>query len=170
MTGSKPQLYNGIVLLFTFFCCRLVWGTYQSLRVSQDVWKALHNAPVTSKINIDNLADGSASTLSAAAGHSAAPVHNEIMKYAGEEFIPLWLAFTYLGSNLVLNTLNFYWFGKMIEAVRKRFQPPKEARNKESPVAMKSTGADGTKRIMVADSEVRKRKGAEDDDFVAAAQ
>ncbi|PQE03157.1 hypothetical protein CJF30_00005662 [Rutstroemia sp. NJR-2017a BBW] len=170
MTGSKPQLYNGIALLITFFSCRLVWGTYQSVRVYQDVWKALHNAPATSKINIDNLANGSASTLSAAAGHSAAPIHNDIMKYAGEEFVPLWLAITYLASNLVLNTLNFYWFGKMIEAVRKRFQPPKEARNKDKPVAIKSTGADGTKSIHVVDSEVRKRKGPEDEDFVAAAQ
>jgi hypothetical protein len=170
MTGSKPQLYNGIALLITFFSCRLVWGTYQSVRVYQDVWKALHNAPATSKIDIDNLAGGSASTLSAAAGHSAAPIHNDIMKYAGEEFVPLWLAITYLASNLVLNTLNFYWFGKMIEAVRKRFQPPREARNKEKPVAMKTTGADGTKSIHVVDSAVRKRKGPEDEDFVAAAQ
>lgn len=170
MTGSKPQLYNGIALLITFFSCRLVWGTYQSLRVYQDVWKALHRAPVTSTINIDALANGTASALDAAAGHSAAPVHNEMMKFAGEEFVPLWLAFTYLGSNLVLNTLNFYWFGKMIEAVRKRFQPPKEARHKDKAVAMKSTGADGTTKISVIDSEVRKRKGPEDEDFVAAAQ
>ena len=33
----------------------------------------------------------------------------------------MWLAMTYLGSNVVLNSLNFYWFGKMIETVRKRF-------------------------------------------------
>ncbi len=28
----------------------------------------------------------------------------------------------YLTCNLVLNSLNFYWFAKMIETVRKRFQ------------------------------------------------
>ena len=42
------------------------------------------------------------------------------MRFAGKEIVSLWLAFTYFGSNIVFNTLNFYWFGKMIEAVRKR--------------------------------------------------
>lgn len=49
-----------------------------------------------------------------------------MMRFAGNEFCPLWLALTYLGSNIVLNTLNFYWFGKMIEAVRKRFVPQED--------------------------------------------
>src|ERR1700730_1062100 len=43
MTGSRAQLYNGLILLATFFSCRLVWGTYQSVRVYQDVWAALQN-------------------------------------------------------------------------------------------------------------------------------
>jgi hypothetical protein len=135
MTGSKPQLYNGIALLFTFFCCRLVWGTYQSVRVYQDVWAALHHKPATAGIHLDALTNGTSATLDAAAGKSAAPIHTDIMRFAGEEYVPLWLAFTYLGSNVVLNTLNFYWFGKMIETVRKRFQPPKEQRKKEKAIA-----------------------------------
>ena len=28
MTGSRPQWYNGIFLLSSFFCCRLLWGSY----------------------------------------------------------------------------------------------------------------------------------------------
>ena len=157
MTGSKAQLYNGILLLFTFFSCRLVWGTYQSVRVYQDVWKALHHQPATTAINIDAL-NGTA----AAAGKSAAPLHDGIMRFAGEEFIPLWLAFTYLGSNVVLNTLNFYWFGKMIETVRKRFQPPKETRRKEKAIATRSTGVNGNPRIDVDETEVRRRNVLDD--------
>ncbi|KAB8303690.1 hypothetical protein EYC80_005077 [Monilinia laxa] len=169
MTGSKPQLYNGIALLFTFFCCRLVWGTYQSLRVYQDVWRSMHNQPSSSaSINIDALANGTASALDAAAGHSATPIHNDIMRFANDEFIPLWLGFTYLGSNLVLNTLNFYWFGKMIEAVRKRFQPTKEGRQKDKAIAIKSTGANGKTRISVEESEVRRRKALDDNEPIAA--
>ncbi len=49
---------------------------------------------------------------------------SEMMKYSGSRIVPVWLACTYLGSNIVLNTLNFYWFGKMIETVKKRFKPP----------------------------------------------
>ncbi|PVH82927.1 DUF887-domain-containing protein [Cadophora sp. DSE1049] len=158
MTGSKAQLYNGIMLLFTFFSCRLVWGTYQSVRVYQDVWQALHHQPATTSIDIDAL-NGTA----AATGKSAAPLHDDIMRFAGEEFVPLWLAFTYLGSNVILNTLNFYWFGKMIETVRKRFQPPKEAKRKEKAIATRSTGANGKSRIDVDETEVRRRNVVDDE-------
>lgn len=44
-----------------------------------------------------------------------------LMQYAGDYFIPKWLAVVYLGANIVLNTLNFYWYGKMIETIKKRF-------------------------------------------------
>ena len=46
------------------------------------------------------------------------------MQYAGERAVPLWLAGCYLLSNFTLNGLNWFWFGKMIETIRKRFDPP----------------------------------------------
>lgn len=127
----------------------------------------MHHQPGIASINIDMLANGTASAMDAAAGHSAAPLQNDIMRFADNEFIPLWLGFTYLGSNVVLNTLNFYWFGKMIEAVRKRFQPVKEGRQKEKAIATKSTGTNGKIRISVEDSEVRRRKALDDDEPIA---
>ena len=111
MTGSRPQWYNGIFLLSSFFCCRLLWGTYQSIRVSQDVWAALHYDPLTrsSKAVFEPEADSA-----------------EIMRFAGDYDMPAWLAVVYLSSNVVLNTLNFYWFGKMIETIKKRFAESKD--------------------------------------------
>jgi len=53
LTGSRFQLYNGLLLLFVFFSCRLVWGTYQSIRVYQDVWAAIQS-PVTTSSFFDN--------------------------------------------------------------------------------------------------------------------
>ena len=111
MTGSKPQWYNGIFLLSSFFCCRLLWGTYQSIRVSQDVWAALHYDPLTR----------SSKAVFEPEGESA-----EIMRFAGDYPMPAWLAVVYLSSNVVLNTLNFYWFGKMIETIKKRFAESKD--------------------------------------------
>lgn len=110
MTGSRAQWYNGILLLASFFSCRLLWGTYQSIRVYQDVWaglhyKELHGAASAGVGGRDNWEAG-------------------IMRFAKEGSVPTWLACTYLGSNIVLNTLNFYWFGKMIETVKKRFRGP----------------------------------------------
>jgi len=163
MTGSKPQLYNGIMLLFSFFCCRLVWGTYQSVRVYQDVWAIMHRKPAAASIHFDALNNSSAAAAEAIAGKSAAPIHGNIMQFAGEEFVPLWLAFTYLGSNVVLNTLNFYWFGKMVETVRKRFQPPKEERRREKAIATKSTGVNGRVKIEADETEVRRRNVVEND-------
>jgi hypothetical protein len=146
MTGSKAQLYNGFMLLFSFFSCRLVWGTYQSVRVYQDVWAALHHKPLEKGLVTE---DG-------------------IMRFAGEEYVPLWLAFTYLGSNVVLNTLNFYWFGKMIETLRKRFQAPAASKKKEKAIATRTTGANGTVKTEADETEVRRRRAAEEPEELEA--
>ncbi len=121
MTGSRAQWYNGLLLLSSFFCCRLLWGSYQSIRVYADVWSAMHIAEPGVLQERILAAD------------------DEVMRYAGDSSVPTWLAVVYLGSNCVLNALNFYWFGKMIETIRKRFtesKGPKEngAVKKEGPL------------------------------------
>ena len=130
MTGGKLQWYNGMLLLSVFFGCRLMWGTYQSLRVYQDVWHTMHlnlqSGPVLRELRESphssifvprngQLCLGEKSCITA---------QSEVMKFTGSQTqaIPLWLALVYLTCNLVLNALNFYWFGKMIETVRKRFE------------------------------------------------
>lgn len=129
MTGSKLQWYNGMMLLAMFFSCRLLWGTYQSLRVYQDVWHTMHlntTMPVFREVH-----DSPHSSIFAPRDgqlclgqESCVLAQSEVMKFAGAhtQAIPVWLAGVYLVSNLVLNSLNFYWFGKMIETVRKRFE------------------------------------------------
>lgn len=103
MTGSKAQLYNGFLLLFSFFSCRLVYGTYQSVMVFRDIWGAINGHPAASSL------------------------HPVAMQFATEvSTVPLWLGAVYLASNLTLNGLNFYWFIMMIKAVRKRFEPSKQ--------------------------------------------
>ena len=130
MTGSKPQWYNGIILLASFFSCRLLWGTYQSLRVYQDCWAALHflethaSSAAAAGLNVTGgitHPEGIPELMNSIDGRA------DLMKYhPHQENMPLWLGLTYLGSNVMLNTLNFYWFGKMIETVKKRFRTPKE--------------------------------------------
>ena len=39
-------------------------------------------------------------------------------------YLPFWLGASYLTSNVVLTLLNFFWFFKMIQTIRKRFEPP----------------------------------------------
>lgn len=112
MTGSRAQLYNGLMLLFTFFSCRLVYGTYQSVKVFSDIYAAINAHPVLPK------------EISPETGAILAPTG--VMRFATDaSTVPTWLAVTYLISNLTLNSLNFYWFVMMIHAVRKRFQPAK---------------------------------------------
>ena len=132
MTGSLPQLINGICLITTFFSCRLVWGTYMTILVFGDVWKALNYAPTNSLVNNDISAkyiynDGiAASTTTKSAADAEVmrfvPLHSETNQL--DLRIPLWLAASYLASNLVLHGLNVFWFGRMIETIRKRFDPP----------------------------------------------
>ncbi|KAI9805084.1 MAG: hypothetical protein M1825_000918 [Sarcosagium campestre] len=108
MTGSRIQFYNGMVLLATFGSSRLLWGTYQSIQIYQDVWKALQASP------------GSIDTNITKSGTSAAA---QFLPASGEQSVPTWLAWTYLGSNTLLSFLNFYWFWLMIGTVMKRFRP-----------------------------------------------
>ena len=108
MTGGKAQLVNGIALLVTFFGSRLVWGTYQSVKVYKDLARVLR------------MPDAKAMS-----GHGF-----EEIQFSENHFLPLWLAYTYLASNTLLMILNFYWFWRMIETVTNRFRSPQEKRPK----------------------------------------
>ncbi|KAK3337063.1 TRAM, LAG1 and CLN8 domain-containing protein [Cercophora scortea] len=138
MTGSKAQLYNGIALLITFASCRLVYGTYQSGRVYGDMWAAIHSSP-------------DAGYLAAAHANATLSSADEyIMAFATDATpVPLWLAGLYVVSNLVLNTLNWFWFVKMIAAVRKRFETPKDAKTLEKPLDGAASNATATDRSQV---------------------
>ncbi|KKK17519.1 hypothetical protein ARAM_002517 [Aspergillus rambellii] len=143
MTGSSLQWYNGILLLFVFFCCRLIWGTWQSIIVYIDMFAALkHTWSATSSSSSSSFepVDITAQIFKARGDGSlclneACVLANaEISKYSKHSAggIPTWLVFTYVLSNIVLNGLNYYWFSQMIEAVMKRFRrPPAAAKAKE---------------------------------------
>lgn len=119
MTGSRAQLYNGLVLIATFFGCRLVWGTWQSVRVFSDIYRAIKSSGTPSPLGA-----GGVEQVAAITGSTNAAA--EVMRFAGDKTVPVWLGAAYLASNITLNSLNWYWFEKMIAAVRKRFSPEKE--------------------------------------------
>ncbi|RMZ91699.1 hypothetical protein DV736_g1075, partial [Chaetothyriales sp. CBS 134916] len=123
LTGGKLQWYNGITLLVTFFCSRLLWGTFQSFSVFNDVWNVMQ---ATKPGVQDVLSIFVPRDLELCLGDkSCVKAHAEVMKYAAVAVsrpVPAWMALTFLTSNMILHTLNFYWFGRMIETVRKRFQ------------------------------------------------
>lgn len=93
LTGSTAQLVNGMALLTTFGGSRLLWGSYQSVRMYHDMWLAF--------------------------------------KTPGGLPVPPWLAIAYVVSNTTLSVLNFYWFGRMIETLMKRFEKPEEGGRKK---------------------------------------
>lgn len=99
-TGSNLQWYNGVVLIVVFFSCRLVWGTWITLHFFWDVWSALREGPITDA-GMGKMGEG--------------------MKV--QHSLPLWMAVLICVGNMGLTGLNFFWFSKMIEAVRKRFRP-----------------------------------------------
>ncbi|KAF2274680.1 DUF887-domain-containing protein [Westerdykella ornata] len=114
LTGGRFQLVNGIMLLLTFFSARLVYGTYQSVRVFSDIYQTIRHNSVLTDPEVGK----------------AAPL-DDVMQFAGERAIPLWLPLCYLASNLTLNGLNWFWFEKMIATLRKRFDPPFGTRKPE---------------------------------------
>lgn len=111
LTGSKIQLYNGFALLASFFLSRLVWGSYQTVSIYSDVWKAWQDkTPMSAACDAFRLLKGSEGVLRTGLD---VPIQCRVM--------PKWLAILYVSANSVLSFLNFYWFTKMIGAVRKRF-------------------------------------------------
>lgn len=132
MTGSKAQWYNGITLLFVFFSCRLVWGTWQSALVYRDMWEALKqtwsasaaSALVEPAVGIDSPMVFEQRNVTLCVDETCVRANTEISKFAHytADGVPVWLVATYVASNLILNSLNYYWFSKMIEAVMKRFR------------------------------------------------
>lgn len=142
MTGTKAQLYNGIVLIVTFFTARLIWGVWQSAVVWYDMYRGLYAAP-------------NSEFMSVTPADEILPGTEDIMMYAKEAGpLPGWLVAIYLGSNLTLTTLNCIWFSKMIKAIRKRFEPPKEeSERKEKAV----DGAATASSLVDKADEVRRR-------------
>ncbi|CAO2655973.1 Nn.00g047760.m01.CDS01 [Neocucurbitaria sp. VM-36] len=129
MTGTTLQLVNGIVLLFTFFSCRIVWGTYQSVRVFGDVYRAYNGGSVA-------ISDPEFGKLNNGTVIGNAGFKHDVLQFAEGQTVPLWLAGVYLASNLTLNGLNWFWFGKMIETLRTRFDPPIGTRRPETKKAL----------------------------------
>ncbi|THC95372.1 hypothetical protein EYZ11_005140 [Aspergillus tanneri] len=133
MTGSNLQWYNGMMLLFTFFCCRLVWGTWQSVLVYRDMWYALKQtwashtlpgAPIDISSQVFSVLDNTSHCLDDTCSSTTATA--ELSRFASytANGVPTWLVLTYVTANLVLNSLNYFWFSKMVETVMKRFRVP----------------------------------------------
>lgn len=140
MTGSRAQWYNGMALLGMFFCCRLVWGTWQSVVVYMDMWKALHQtwtakaSPLLEPTNISAHVFYPTRDGAMCIDETCARANAEISRFKDytANGVPTWLVLTYVGSNLILNFLNYYWFSKMVETVLKRFRTP-ENEGEKSP-------------------------------------
>lgn len=138
MTGSRAQWYNGMILIGTFFSCRLIWGTWQSAVVFADMWKALEqtwsaNLPTSLEpIDIASAVFQARKNVSCV-DDTCVRANAEVAKFArfATGGVPTWLVFTYVTSNLILNSLNWYWFSKMIETVMKRFREPSPAEEKK---------------------------------------
>ncbi|KAK2749312.1 hypothetical protein FQN55_003638 [Onygenales sp. PD_40] len=126
MTGSNAQWYNGMALLAVFFSCRLVWGTWQSVRVFIDIFGAYRQSTgaALESFNIYSLLQDT--NHAACTTEACTLAREQVSQFASFHAggIPFWLVLTYLGSNFILNSLNFYWYSKMIETVMKRFRKP----------------------------------------------
>ncbi|KAJ5818414.1 hypothetical protein N7474_004005 [Penicillium riverlandense] len=132
MTGSRAQWYNGMLLLLVFFSCRLVWGTWQSAIVYRDMWYAVQqtwsasSSPLQQPVNVNAHVFHPVRDGAMCLDETCARANAEITRFAEytASGVPTWLVLTYVGSNLILNFLNFFWFSKMVETVLKRFRKP----------------------------------------------
>lgn len=161
MTGSRAQWYNGMMLLFTFFSSRLVWGTWQSAIVYMDMFKALRQTWY-SPSSVLGIFQARATTASiACSDETCLRANAEVYKFADYAAggVPMWLVITYVVSNLVLNSLNYFWFSKMIETVMKRFRGPgeQEEKKKEEEAKLKEKAPENA--VLDAASKLQEEEG-----------
>ena len=156
MTGSTIQLVNGIFLLVSFFGARIIYGSYISVSMFYDIYRALmfyREHPNTPPLEKSVFA------------FDANPLSQEILKYApATAYLPTLLWTSYIASNATLHILNFYWFGQMIKALRKRFNPPLGTKGlgekqKVEPEITTSIDEQGRRTVKIesVESQVRKR-------------
>lgn len=101
----------------TFFGCRLVWGTYGAINVSKDVYRAVFEGM--------SLADGLQSrALPGSSQKNSRDLDSEATSYLEIQHLSLWIGVLYVTANSALTVLNAFWFSKMVQALRKRFDPP----------------------------------------------
>jgi len=80
--------------------------------------------------------------------------------------IPTAYYVTYLASNATMHALNWYWYGKMISAIRKRFDPPfgtrgvagKRKKLEEKVSVDTRVDGEGRKTVKVDSVEVLRRR------------
>lgn len=121
LTGSIYQAVNGAFLVGTFLGCRLIWGNMSSFWVFYDIFHCIWQGHTTISQNQTGAPKNySTQDLLRIYGDE----QGQRLAFAGGQQVPLWLGLIYLASNLTLNSLNIFWFGKMIETIRKRFDPP----------------------------------------------
>jgi len=121
LTGSSIQAINGALLTSTFFGCRLIWGNLSSFWVFYDIFRSIQKGH-TDLTTFDFGAPHIFSTRDLLRIYGEE--QGQRLAFVGGQKIPLWLALAYLSSNITLNSLNIFWFGKMIQTIRKRFDPP----------------------------------------------
>ncbi|RDW77859.1 hypothetical protein BP5796_05711 [Coleophoma crateriformis] len=115
MTGTKIQLYNGLLLVSTFVLSRLVWGSFNIIRMTYDVWTTARSAGID--LDSTYATNGSSDGFLSGKENSGDPRPFET-----------WLAGVFIGGNIVLWSLNVFWLGQMIKALRKRFTPTQQTK------------------------------------------
>ena len=156
MTGSTPQLVNGIVLMSTFAGSRLIWGSYNSFHTFPDMWRGLqYQNTVEGQLWFT---EGAANATAQASAKGAMSLQDvsfdvEMAKRMAPKPLPSWYFWVYFASYTTLMVLNFYWFGQMVKTIRARFNPPfgtrgtekehEEPEKKETGTAIKAMGKTG---------------------------
>lgn len=146
----------------TFFGSRLVWGSYYTVRAFSDIFYAMdYQKSATGQAWLRAPIAPSTAISMGESGKAA----REMWRFPPQE-VPMWLASSYLSANTVLICLNVYWFGKMIETIRKRFPPPfgtktEEDQKQDVPdkkeVEVERNATNGSKSVDVKQKETRHR-------------
>lgn len=96
--GSNLQIINGVVLIITFACCRLIFGCYLAVVFFRDVWTALHSPHMSWT------------------EYNYSPTEKPLVL---QHQAVWWVAAIFMITHAIVMSLSAFWFIKMIMTVRK---------------------------------------------------
>jgi hypothetical protein len=159
MTGGLVQMVNGVCLLATFFGARLAYGTYMTVYIMSDIYRAVKlsgDAPHTPPLLFSPFA------MNATTLFENPTAALQVVRFQPKTpHVPVALLGVFVACSVTSHALNFYWYAKMISAIRKRFDPPlgtRAAEKKEEKINVeRGVDDEGRKTLEVDSVELRRR-------------
>ncbi|KAI5291585.1 hypothetical protein KEM54_003322 [Ascosphaera aggregata] len=162
---NRREMVSPVDRLYGYACGS---GTVGAMAAGYFLWDTLVCLSIRFHIDAWNAWTGKLDYLPTRAALKASATTSLDLAWPNAEYggVPTWLYLTFFMSNITLNSLNWYWFRKMIEAVSKRFGPQKRPSHAMKPVLSDEVVVEAAEKLLVQSEAGGAAMIGEDEDVV----